>query len=68
MKKYIVLGDNNYWYATIECTPEVITQRLKNLETAIKNGDYTDEEPFEVSNLTAFCVENNSANLSIDWN
>ena len=42
-KKYIIVGDNNFWYATTnEMTTSELEDVLEEIKADIKRGDYED--------------------------
>lgn len=44
-KKYIIVGDNNFWYATTnEISKGELADELEEMATAIKNGEYSDND------------------------
>jgi len=54
-KKYVILGDNNFWYHTTgEITEQELKDELNEVKEGIENGIYEDFEFGEVNTLFAF--------------
>ena len=54
-KKYIIVGDNNFWYATTdEITDEQLTAEIKDLKKRIKNREFEDRALKEVEELFVY--------------
>jgi hypothetical protein len=58
MKKYLIVGSNNFWYTTIECTPSKLEGEVGKVKKEIKQGVYEADEP---DTLYAFPLENSAA-------
>ena len=41
-KEYIIVGDNNYWYATLNSTEKIARAEMKRIKKDIKNNVYDD--------------------------
>lgn len=57
MKKYLILGDNNFWYATVNGTMDEAIKRVNEIVSGIDVPEYSHELPtletlyiYEVSN------------------
>lgn len=53
-RKYVILGDNNFWYKTIICNPEDVQFHIKSLKEMINTGVFESSEPNE---LYAFMID-----------
>ena len=54
-KKYIIVGDNNFWYGTThEITEKELQVELKYYKKAIKRGDFMDSIDKEPTELLAY--------------
>jgi hypothetical protein len=54
-KSYIIVGDNNFWYATTgEITEKELKTELKNVQTKIIQNEYSDFENGDPSELIAY--------------
>ena len=57
-KKYIIVGDNNFWYSsTDEITEDELNEELEAVKEGIDNGDYEDFSFGAVSTLFAYEVK-----------
>ncbi len=57
-KKYIIVGDNNFWYSTTdEITEAELADELENVKDGIDNGDYEDFSFGAVNVLFAYEVK-----------
>lgn len=51
-KTYIIVGDNNFWYATMDSTLKQAQSELKRIASVIKKGVGSEfDEPSEASEL-----------------
>lgn len=54
-KNYIIVGDNDFWYAVInDVTDAELQEQIEEVKAGIKNNDY--QTPMEVSTLFVYEV------------
>lgn len=56
-KEYIIVGDNNFWYADIDCKPSQLDKEIAKVMKDVKKGAFEDNNAemlyvFEAKQIT----------------